>query len=227
MLWDIDLTLVELRGVGRSWYRHAIAAVLGRELSHFPAFQGRTERAITLEMLATHGAEGTDELVERMYAALVDVATRDQELLAGQGRALPGAVDALAALATRPDVVQSLVTGNLPEVSRVKLAAFGMDPHVDFEIGGYGSLSASRPDLVPAAVGLASAKHDVRFEPRSVVVIGDTPHDVEAALKHGATAIGVATGHSTEAELHAAGAHVVLTDLSDTATVLDSILRAA
>jgi phosphoglycolate phosphatase-like HAD superfamily hydrolase len=56
------------------------------------------------------------------------------------------------------------------------------------------------------------------------VVIGDTPHDVDAALHHGAVAIGVATGRSSAAELREAGAHVVLTDLSDTAAVLAAVL---
>ncbi|NUT94124.1 MAG: HAD family hydrolase, partial [Saccharothrix sp.] len=55
--------------------------------------------------------------------------------------------------------------------------------------------------------------------------IGDTPHDVDAALHHGALAIGVATGRSSVEELEDAGAHVVLKDLSDTEAVLSAILR--
>jgi phosphoglycolate phosphatase-like HAD superfamily hydrolase len=38
---------------------------------------------------------------------------------------------------------------------------------------------------------------------------------VEAALTSGAVSVAVATGQFTEAELEAAGAHVVLTDLTD------------
>ncbi|NUT46827.1 MAG: HAD family hydrolase, partial [Saccharothrix sp.] len=55
-------------------------------------------------------------------------------------------------------------------------------------------------------------------------VIGDTPHDVDAALHHGAVAIGVATGRSSGAELREAGAHVVLDDLSDTGALLTAML---
>jgi phosphoglycolate phosphatase len=57
-----------------------------------------------------------------------------------------------------------------------------------------------------------------------VVVIGDTLHDVDAALNHSGIAIGVATGRHSEQELHDAGAQVVLTDLSDTAAVLAAVL---
>ncbi|WP_231499915.1 HAD family hydrolase [Saccharothrix sp. NRRL B-16314] len=221
VLWDIDLTLIDAKGLGREWYRTALRAAAGLDLVHLPSFGGRTERAITLEMLTSHDLDPTEELVARLHAELIDVAARERHLLPSHGHALPGASAALTALAAQENVVQSLVTGNLVEIARYKLAAFGLDEHVDFEIGGYGSVSEHRPALVLEAVRLASAKHTREF--RSVV-IGDTPHDVDAALHHGAVAIGVATGRSSSAELREAGAHVVLTDLSDTAAVLAAVL---
>jgi phosphoglycolate phosphatase-like HAD superfamily hydrolase len=130
----------------------------------------------------------------------------------------------IAALASRDDVVQSLVTGNLIEVADVKLAPFGLLDHIDLAIGGYGSLSAERSDLVLAAMQLAAEKHG-GFEPTSVVVIGDTPNDVRAALRHGAVAIGVATGRHSLAHLREAGAHAVFRDLSDTEKVLSAVLN--
>ncbi|MEU4442084.1 haloacid dehalogenase-like hydrolase [Actinosynnema sp. NPDC050801] len=221
VLWDIDLTLIDARGLGHDWYRTALRAAAGLDLVHVPSFPGRTERAITRELLTAHDLEPTEELVARLHAELIDVATRERDLLPARGRALPGALTALEALAAREDVVQSLVTGNLVEIARFKLAAFGLDEHVDFELGGYGSVSEHRPELVLEAVRLASAKHAREFR---CVVIGDTPHDVDAALHHGAVAIGVATGRSDVAELREAGAHVVLTDLTDTTAVLAAVL---
>ncbi|GGP48321.1 HAD family hydrolase [Saccharothrix coeruleofusca] len=223
VLWDIDLTLVDARGLGRGWYRTALLAAAGLEMVHTPSFAGRTERAITAELLTAHGLEPTEELVTKLHAELIAIAGAEHALLARRGRALPGAAEALAALAARGDVVQSLVTGNLVEIARYKLAAFGLDTHLDWEIGGYGSVSEHRPALVAEAVRLASAKHGLT--PSSVVVIGDTPHDVDAALHHGHVAIGVATGRSSARELREAGAHVVLDDLSDTPAVVAAVLR--
>ncbi|MEV8440908.1 haloacid dehalogenase-like hydrolase [Actinosynnema sp. NPDC051121] len=220
VLWDIDLTLIDARGLGHDWYRTALRAVAGLDLVHVPSFPGRTERAITRDLLTAHDLEPTEELVARLHAELIDVATRERDLLPTRGRALPGAMAALKALAERADVVQSLVTGNLVEIARYKLAAFGLDEHLDFDIGGYGSVSEHRPELVLEAVRLATAKHTREFRP---VVIGDTPLDVDAALRHGAVAVGVATGRSSVAELRDAGAHVVLDDLSDTAAVLAAV----
>lgn len=221
VLWDIDLTLIDARGLGRDWYRTALRAATGLDLVHVPTFAGRTERAITRELLTAHGLEPTEELVGRLHAELIDVATRERHLLPTRGHVLPGALATLEALAAREDVVQSLVTGNLVEIARLKLAAFGLDEHLDFEIGGYGSVSEHRPALVLEAVRLATAKHTREFR---TVVIGDTPHDVDAALRHDAVAIGVATGRSSAEELRDAGAHVVLADLADLDLVLVGVL---
>lgn len=221
MLWDIDLTLVDYSGIGRRWYEDALATVVGVPLKHLPSFPGRTERSLAREFLTAHGLEHSDEHVERFFAALTELAEQDRPSLPTLGRALSGAPEILAELAGHDGVVQSLVTGNLPVLANYKLAAFDLHHHIDFEIGGYGSLSEHRHDLVGAAITQATAKHDA-FD--SVVVIGDTPHDVEAGLHHGTTTVGVATGRFTVAELDASGADVTLPNLADTPAVLRALL---
>ncbi|MGA6168499.1 HAD family hydrolase [Amycolatopsis magusensis] len=225
VLWDIDLTLVDLRGLGGRWYTDALLAVTGTSLRELPSFPGRTERAITTEILTAHGIEPTDELIQRMWRELVRLSERGRATLAEFGHALPGAALALSTLAGQ-GVVQSLVTGNLPEIALHKLAAFDLHDHLDLEIGGYGTLSAHRPDLVAHAIERASAKHGRPFAPEVVAVVGDTPHDVTAALAHGAIAVGVATGRHSAEELADSGAHTVLTDLSDTPAVIRALTAA-
>lgn len=223
MLWDIDQTLIDLRGAGRDWYTRVLAEVVGVAMTGMPPFFGRTELAITSELLTLHGIEPDEETVQKVWAGLVLAAEQAVPTLAQRGLALPGAAAALTAVGGQEHAVQSLVTGNLREVAWHKLVAFDLHEHVDFEIGGYGSLSAHRPDLVAYAVEQATARHSP-FAPDAVAVIGDTPHDIEAALAHGAVAVGVATGRFDTATLREAGAHVVFTDLSDTQAVLDAVL---
>jgi len=225
VLWDIDLTLVDYTGVGRRWYTEALTSAVGVPLKHLPSFPGRTERSLARELLAAHDVEHTDEHVERFFASLTAIAEQERPSLPSFGRALDGAAEILAALNERDGVVQSLVTGNLPTLASYKLAAFGLDRHVDFEIGGYGSLSEHRHELVGAAIAQASAKHGVDFPVTSVVVIGDTPLDIAAGRHHGTTTVGVATGRFTVEELAESGAHVALPDLADTPTVLKALLR--
>ncbi|WP_245617384.1 HAD family hydrolase [Amycolatopsis taiwanensis] len=221
VLWDIDQTLLDLRGSGRAWYAQAFTEVLGVTMSEMPRFFGRTERAITSEMLVSHGIEPDEETIRKFWAALVSCSEQALPTLTEMGIALPGAADALSAVAACDGVVQSLVTGNLREIAWHKLSAFDLHEHVDFDLGGYGDLSAHRPDLVSCAVELAEARHG---SPEAVIVIGDTPHDVTAALAHDAVAVGVATGSFNAEALREAGAHLVLPDLSDTATVVTAVL---
>jgi phosphoglycolate phosphatase len=224
VLWDIDHTLVDFAGLGAAWYAAAFTAATGATLRVHPVFGGRTELATTTELLTANGFEAGQETVQALFEALVAESERAAHRFAAEARVLPGAAEALAAFAGHNGVVQSLVTGNLPEISRHKLAAFDLLEHLDLEIGGYGTLSVHRPDLVPHAVALAAAKHGTPFEADAVVVIGDTPNDVRAALHHGAVSVAVATGLYSAEELQAAGAHIVLPDLADTDAVQAAIL---
>lgn len=223
VLWDVDMTLVDYRGVGRDWYLRALATV-GVELTSIPHFAGRTERALTMELLDLHGLPRSEEHVQRVFAELIAVAGATRHTFAGIARVLPGAAGVLASVAARPDVVQSLVTGNLPELADYKLTPFGLVDHLDLAVGGYGAKSEHRHDLVADAMELAAAKYDRRFPAESVVVVGDTPLDIEAARHHGAVAIGVATGMFGAGELADAGADLVLADLSDVDTVVAALL---
>ena len=57
-----------------------------------------------------------------------------------------------------------------------------------------------------------------------MIVIGDTPHDIECARVAGAKSIAVATGGFTVEQLREAGADEVLTDLSDTKAVVSLLI---
>jgi len=63
----------------------------------------------------------------------------------------------------------------------------------------------------------------VQFTEVNTVVLGDTPKDVDAALRGGAAMIAVATGLTDAAGLQAAGAHLVLPDLEDVERVVGAI----
>jgi phosphoglycolate phosphatase-like HAD superfamily hydrolase len=81
-----------------------------------------------------------------------------------------------------------------------------------FSYGAYASAGIDRPEIVRQAIhrGEAMLGQDVPNE--RILVIGDTPLDVDAAHAAGCTALGVATGHFDAAALKDAGAdHVIET----------------
>jgi phosphoglycolate phosphatase-like HAD superfamily hydrolase len=63
------------------------------------------------------------------------------------------------------------------------------------------------------------------FAPADVVVIGDTPHDVDCARAFGAVAVAVTTGQFTRDELLAERPDHLFDDLSNSDEVLRVILE--
>lgn len=223
--WDIDLTLIDARRIGATWFRDALIEVTGERNVDIPSFAGRTDRWITAEMLRRIGATPTDETIAQVQRRVLALAERHRADIADVAVELPGVSAALAAIGALPGVVQSLVTGNLAPIAAYKVGAFGLDRYLDLDVGGYGEVSEVRADLLDDALAKARAKYG-EFAPDAVFVVGDTPHDVDAALAHKARAIAVATGRFGADELLAAGAHVVLPDLTGTETLLPLVRQA-
>ena len=88
-------------------------------------------------------------------------------------------------------------------------------------MGAFGEDAGDRNRLVPVAVDRARTAGMPAVRARDVLVVGDTPLDVECALAAEARAIGVATGGFRAEILRASGADAVLEDLSDTRAFLE------
>jgi phosphoglycolate phosphatase len=227
VLWDVDYTLVNTFGVGRNLYRAVFADLYGRDLpavADGASMAGRTDRAISLEVLELAGVPDPRGQVSRFETALGQLAPGVTGVVAATGKPLPGAAAALAALAGVPGVVQSVLTGNVRPLAEAKLAPLGLTTHLDLDVGAYGNEHETRSELVHLARDRAAAAYGRDFGGQAAVLVGDTPLDIEAALVTGARAVGVATGQFSLAELQATSAHAVLPDLTDTGAVLAAVL---
>lgn len=223
MLWDVDHTLVDVDGLGREAYDLAFLRRFGLPVVHQPPMAGRTDRAIAADMLRLNGVAVTERHLEDLRLGAELALDELAHLLPARGRALPGAADALAAIGAR--TVQSLLTGNVRRIAEVKLGPFGLTGHLDLDAGAYGWSHEVRAELVAVARRNAHARYDQPFA--KVVLVGDTPEDVGAALRTGVGVVAVATGRYSMRELTDAGAHVTLPDLGDTGRVAEAIRAAA
>ena len=231
VLWDVDHTLVNAGGVGMELYQIAFAEVFGGQAPAPGSMAGRTDRAIAIEVLTLAGVPDARRQVTAFQASMTAHAPELATLLRERGRALPGAADALTALAALGVkgnrgglVVQSLLTGNIRALAELKLGGLGLTRYLDFDVGAYGDAHEVRSELVGPARRRAAAAYGAEFGGAATVLVGDTPLDIEAALRTGARAVGVATGGFSVAELAGAGAHAVLPDLTDTGRVLAAVL---
>jgi phosphoglycolate phosphatase len=228
VLWNIDLTLLDVGRVSRDAYADAFRRVTDRPLVSLPQLAGRSDSEIFFESLALNDvpvAGNEDELLASYCRELEAAFARRADQLRQVGKLMPGARTALAAAAAAPRVVQSVLTGTIRPNAVVKLQAFGLDQFFDLEIGGYGSDAYPRGSLLMMAKTWAAEQYGSSFSTDSCVYIADSCRDVEAAKIGGARSIAVATGRDTAAELRDAGADLVLADLSETGQVISAIDR--
>jgi phosphoglycolate phosphatase-like HAD superfamily hydrolase len=228
-LWNIDLTLVDVARVSRDAYAEAFRRVTGRPLVALPQLAGASDSEIFFESLALNqalpgaGQPDADELLPRYIAELAAAFADRRELLASQGRILPGAGEALDAVARLPGVIQTVLTGTIRQNATVKLRAFGLERYLDLDIGGFGSDVYPKGTQILRSLAMAAEKYRVRLSAEDTVYLADSTRDVAAAKIAGARSIGVATGRSTVSELRDARATEVLDDLSSTSRVIAAI----
>jgi phosphoglycolate phosphatase len=206
-LFDIDGTLLHARRSGSRAFNAVFADHHGIERAcEGMRFGGKTDPALIDELFALRLGRPATE-AER--AAFLDayLARLGGYLADGGVEVIAGVGDALAWLAARPDVLLGVATGNVRAGAEAKLAAAGLAGY--FALGGYGSDSHARAELVATAIARARQRADIA----EVVVVGDTVHDISAARVCGALACAVATGSDPADAL--GHADVVLASLAE------------
>jgi phosphoglycolate phosphatase len=225
-LLDIDGTLVLTGGAGQTAFAQTLADDFGiSEIHTQVSFAGRSDRAIAMELLRAHGVEPSAENWSRFCTGYLS--RLDAALASHQGFVLPGATELLNALAKRGDVALGLLTGNVREGARRKLTYYGLWHW--FPFGGFGDDHLERCDIAAAALAAAqqhiagSANH-VAINGRQfrgqVIVIGDTPNDIDCGRSIGARCVGVPTGHTSAEELRNSRPDLLVETLQDFESII-------
>lgn len=225
VLFDIDGTILRSNGAGRRAMIAALREVFGVTGPEDHRYDGKTDPQIVREVMRLEGHDD-GHIDERMDALMVLYLARlERELEQVDTLVHPGIFDLLAALEQRHDTILGLLTGNLREGAYAKLRAAGIDPG-RFRVGAFGSDHEHRPELPAVARNRAQAELAIDLSGEHLVVIGDTPADIECGRSLGVRAIGVATGSYSVDELLSCGAHAVFETLADTRRVVSAIVDA-
>jgi phosphoglycolate phosphatase len=222
VLFDIDGTLLRTgnRVHGRAIVQ-ACTELTGHDITkHFGVIDsgGRTDRYIVSELLRRCGVKGHDilDLFPKIAARSVELTgegLREQD----SGWALPGTHELIAEL-LYADIAIGLVTGNLPAIAQLKLECGGLwKPFATQQplITGFGDLSEDRNDLSAAAFTQAQRELSSDLDPSNVIIVGDTPRDVDCAHAIGARCLGVTTGRYTATDLAGAKSDIVVSSLTE------------
>ncbi|HUY55970.1 MAG TPA: HAD family hydrolase [Candidatus Nanopelagicaceae bacterium] len=213
VLFDIDETLVHTGGAGaRSWAYafdklYGVEADIGKHTS-----AGETDPEV--------GTETFEAVLGRKPAPSEMVAIYAQYLLhlaediwqSKEYRVFDGVEDTLSKL-SGAGVILGVVSGAMEGAARTKMMPGNLNRF--FIFGAYGSDSPDRAELTRMAIAKAARLHGRDLAKNEVMVVGDTPRDMEATNQAGATSVGVATGHYSAAQLAAAGGVCVLASLAE------------
>jgi phosphoglycolate phosphatase len=224
ILFDIDGTLLLSGRAGLRAMTRAFADTFGiTNAFEGQSFGGRTDSYLVSTALRANGMPDTPEQHERFRQIYIPLLAEEIEHPGtGHKGLMPGARELLEALGDHDHLHLALLTGNYREAAEVKLQHFELWEF--FEWGAFSDDAADRNALVPIARRRAET-YDVPGDAiERVIVIGDTPHDIECARVAGAKSIAVATGGFSVEQLREAGADEVLKDLSDTKAVVSLLV---
>jgi len=224
VLFDIDGTILTARGAGRRALAAALNEVYGTtgDIERYD-LRGRTDPRIVFDLM--EGAGLAREAVHERLDACFEAYARGLAAEVGDGSGvvtLPGIADLVRRLDGAPAALVGLLTGNIEAGARIKLAPTGLQPY--FRLGAYGSDHHDRRQLPSLAARRAQALTGHSFRPEKVLVIGDTPHDIECARHFGAVAVAVATGQYPLDELAALRPDLLFSDFSDVESALSNLM---
>ena len=227
VLFDIDGTLLATEGAGKRAVTRALKDVFGSTGPEDYHFDGKTDPQIVRELMRLDGVDdkAIDAKMHRLFNLYLE--NLNYELRAPDKtppRVLDGVTALLDVLESRSDVVLGLLTGNIERGARMKLDAVGLE-FTRFRVGAFGSDHERRPQLPAIARERCRRQTGVFLNGAEVVVIGDTPDDVQCGRSIGASAIGVATGRFSVDQLIEHRPTAAFPDLTDTEAVLEAILR--
>ncbi|HZA37812.1 MAG TPA: HAD family hydrolase [Candidatus Baltobacteraceae bacterium] len=220
LLFDIDGTLIHSGGAGVHALKSAFTERFGIvDDLHDIEIAGMTDSGIVVSILNKHKIPATPENVSAFLDSYVHFLSL--ELPRRVGKLLPGVLELLEKLKSRPQLVLALLTGNVSRGAQLKLEHYGVWHF--FEFGAFADDHHDRNRLGTVARARAKEKHGRQFSTSEIDVIGDTPRDIACGKAFGARTIAVATGTWKRNQLAKYEPDFLIDDLSNVQRIIDTL----
>ena len=192
LLWDIDGTLLNTRGIAAKQLVVSIKEVADKECSISPGqYSGFTDYEIVLDLLQNSGLapkiETAEEILTHYGLKLLD------QLLENPPQLLAEIEKVFEKIANFPHIKHFIGTGNSKLGAQAKITASGL--HKYFAMNSFfisGPEKVSRDSVIQSAVESISMP---------TLLIGDSDRDILSAQKNKLKVLAVATGHHDIEEL--------------------------
>jgi phosphoglycolate phosphatase-like HAD superfamily hydrolase len=196
----------------RRRYTDAIRDVVGKTPNVVPGrFAGMVDPQICQILLTELGLtnDKVDYFLPKVLSRMSELYRRMEKTIALNS----GVEELLPLLVKSPRLAVGVLTGNLEQIAREKLACAGIVSY--FSEFYCADRYFDRTRLVADAVNSCVRKYQLPAS-RNVMIVGDTPRDIAAANASEATSIGIASGAASMLQLSEAGAMQVYPNLRPT-----------
>lgn len=218
LIWDIDGTLLKGGGGGRHILSKAFESLYGiPEAMKNIYMSGQLDHVVlkkAYQMFGVPEERQDPEAFFTVYSKFFDEHVR----ISNTYKIIEGVRDLLERLSGTPHIYNCLGTGNIESSGRAKLEACGINRF--FPTGGFSEGETERWEVVNKAYEKSCAYWEKYFSLNNVFVIGDTPHDMECAVKLGMTGVGYSNDRFSAGDLYDAGASFVIDSYNDDAYMI-------
>jgi phosphoglycolate phosphatase len=209
--FDLDGTLIDSRGDIVAAMNHALAATGRAALPGATVVRFVGDGARTLCARAAQLPEADAE-VDRLHDLFVAYYI---EHPIDFTRWTPGAQEALDALGQLPDMALAVCTNKPRATAEAVLSALGVRTRFRALVAG-GDL----PEKKPAPGPLLQIAKLLRVETATLVMVGDSPQDIECARRARVRSVGVVSGFCSREKIAAARPDVTIESLAELPEVI-------
>ena len=217
ILWDIDGTLLYCGSNGTQ----ALNKTFHDLYSIVDAFESTSIGAALDSVIIQHIIDkfsiinpDLDQIVATYIGNLEEILNRNEDK-----KILPGAREIVSHINNSRNIFNSILTSNLKEGAKVKLASVGLEKF--FWVGGYGDHMGEKWDSAHNAIKLAEDFYKVKFKKENIFIIGDTVYDVKCAKKLQIKSIAVATGWTAYYDLEKSLPDFIFKSMKDYQEIID------
>lgn len=210
LIWDIDGTLIQGKGIGRRAMTNAFKDLFQIEdaLKDID-MAGRLDSLIVKDAFTLHNINMDRFTFYNKYLECLN----EEIKKINSPMAAPGIVNLLELIEKKSNFYCALGTGNIEKGARKKLELDNINRF--FPTGGFGDDEMERWQMIENSVINSQKSYGKDFSTNNIYVIGDTPRDVHCGKKLNFKTVGVATGPYSLEDLKEAGADYVFQDFLD------------
>ena len=223
LLFDIDGTILDVRNSGKNALLDAFSQVTGENCSKIDiCLAGRTDAGIISNIMEMLDIDRNlkNDIVSQYIIYL------EQNLKINNSFIMPGIMEIINFISKKDYYVPGILTGNMYDGARIKLEFFELFKY--FPFGVFGDFHCDRNDL--ACEALNRLKHlygEDSFDTKDIIIIGDTPYDIECGKAIGAHTIAVATGPYSFEDLEEKSPDMLCHTLENTSEIISFINKSS